>query len=102
MALPVEMLSRVTSTLRRNSSQLIPGSGKAGHLLKNWFDFVNGVTLVAQSCPAPCSPMDVAFQIPLSMGFPRQEYWSGLPFHSPGDLSDLGIEPRSPILQADS
>ena len=36
------------------------------------------------------------------MGFPRQEYWSGLPFPSPGDLPDPGIEPRSPALQAES
>ena len=36
------------------------------------------------------------------MGFPRQEYWSGLPFPAPGDLPDAGIEPRSPTLQADS
>ena len=40
--------------------------------------------------------------IPLSMGFSRQEYWSGLPFPSPGDLPSPGIEPRSPALQADS
>ena len=38
----------------------------------------------------------------LSMKFSRQEYCSGLPFHSPGDLSDPGIKPRSPALQADS
>ena len=38
----------------------------------------------------------------LSMGFSRQEYWSGLPFPSPGDLSDPGIEPESPALQANS
>ena len=37
-------------------------------------------------------------QAPLSMGFPRQEYWSGLPFPSPGDLRDPGIEPKSPAL----
>ena len=43
-----------------------------------------------------------AHQAPLSMGFPRQEYWSGLPFLSPGDLPDPGIKPRSPALQADS
>ena len=36
------------------------------------------------------------------MGFPRQEYWSGLPFPSPGDLRDPGIKPRSPALPADS
>ena len=41
-------------------------------------------------------------QAPLSMGFPRQQYWSGLPFHSPGDLSDPGIESGSPALQEDS
>ena len=44
----------------------------------------------------------VAPQAPLSMGFSRQEYWSGLPFPSPGDLPDPGIEPRSPALQADA
>ena len=47
-------------------------------------------------------PWTVARQAPLSMGFPRQEYWSGLSFPSPGDLSNPGIEPRSPALQADS
>ena len=40
----------------------------------------------------------VARQAPLSMGFSRQEYWGGLPFPSPGDLPDLGIEPRTPLL----
>ena len=44
----------------------------------------------------------VAHQAPLSMGFSRQEYWSGLPFPPPGDLRNPGIEPRSPELQADS
>ena len=44
----------------------------------------------------------VARQAPLSMGFSRQEYWSGLPFPSPGDLSSPGIEPTSPAFQADS
>ena len=43
-----------------------------------------------------------ALQVPLSMGFSRQEYWSGLPFPSPWDLPDLGIEPGSPALHADS
>ena len=46
------------------------------------------------------TPRTVAHQAPLSMGFSRQEYWSGLPFPSPGDLPDPGIEPRSPALQA--
>ena len=44
----------------------------------------------------------IACQAPLSMGFPRQEYWSGLLFPSPGDLPDPGTEPASPALQADS
>ena len=48
------------------------------------------------------SPRTVARQAPLSMGFPRQEYLSGLPFASPGDLPDSGIEFMSPALQADS
>ena len=48
------------------------------------------------------TPWTIAHQAPLSMEFSRQEYWSGLPFHSPGDLPDLGIEPGSPTLQADS
>ena len=44
----------------------------------------------------------VAHQAPLSKGFLKQEYWSGMPFPSPGDLPDPGIKPRSPALQADS
>ena len=44
----------------------------------------------------------VAYQAPPSMGFSSQEYWSGLPFPSPGDLPDPGIEPGSPALQADA
>ena len=44
----------------------------------------------------------VAHQAPLSMGFSRQEYWTGLPFPSPGDLPDLGIEPVASALQAES
>ena len=58
--------------------------------------------LVAKSCPTLETPWTVACQTPLSMGFSRQEYWSGLPFPSPGDLPDPGIEPGAPALQADS
>ena len=46
--------------------------------------------------------MDVACQAPLSMAFPRQEYWSGLPFPWPEDLPDPGIKAGSSSLQADS
>ena len=48
------------------------------------------------------TPWTVAHQAPPSMGFSRQEYWSGLPFPSPGDLPNSGIEPRSPSMQADT
>ena len=48
------------------------------------------------------TPWTVACQVPPSMGFSRQEHWSGLPFSSPGDLPDPGIEPRSPALRADT
>ena len=48
------------------------------------------------------TPWTVAYQAPLAMGFSRQEYWSGLPSPSPGDLPDPGIEPGSPALQADA
>ena len=58
--------------------------------------------LVAKSCPTLMTPWTVACQAPLSMGFFRQEYWSGLPFPSLGDLPNRGIETESPALQADS
>ena len=61
-------------------------------------------------CMHPCHsfmsnsviPQTVAHQAPLSKGFPRQEYWSGLPFPAPGELPDPGIKFMSPALQADS
>ena len=56
--------------------------------------------LVAQSYPTLCDPMDCSLQAPLSMGFPRQEYWHELPFPSSGDLPDPGTEPVSPVTPA--
>ena len=61
-----------------------------------------GGGLVAKSCPTLAIPWTVACQAPLSMGFSRQEYWSGFPCPPPEDPSKPGIEPRSPTLQADS
>ena len=60
--------------------------------------------LVIKSCPTDslATPWMVARQTLLSMGFPRQEYWSGLTFPSPGDLPHLGIKPMSPAWQVDS
>ena len=63
------------------------------------------LVLVTQSGPTLCgfvAPWTIAHQAPLSMGFSRQEYWSGLPFSSPGDLPHRGTELKSPALQADS
>ena len=63
---------------------------------------VQSESKVAQLCLTICDPWTVAQQAPLSMRFSRQEYWSGLPFPSPGNLPNPGIEPRSPTLQADT
>ena len=66
--------------------------------------WVYSCCMCAQSCPTLCNPMDCSPQAPLSMEFPRQEYWSGLSFPSPGDLPNPGIK-TSPCLlhwQADS
>ena len=60
-----------------------------------WVKLLSRVQLFA-------TPWTVAHQAPLSMGSSRQEYWSGLPFPSPGDLPNPGIEPGSPALQADA
>ena len=56
------------------------------------------VCWVGQSRPVFVTPGTVTHQAPLSMGFLRQEYWSGLPFPSPGDLPDPGTKPTSPTL----
>ena len=60
-----------------------------------WFSCLGHVQLFATLWTTVC-------QAPPSMGFPRQEYWSGLPFPSPRDLPDSGIKPAFPALQADS
>ena len=58
--------------------------------------------LVAKWCPVLfATPWTVAHQVPLSMGFSRQEYWRRLTFPSPGDLPDPGIKSGSPALQVD-
>ena len=58
--------------------------------------------LVVHPCLTFCYPWTAARQAPPSMGFSRQEHWSGFPFPPTGDRPELGIEPRSPALQADS
>ena len=60
------------------------------------------VQLTAKLCPTLTTPWTAACQAPLSIGFSRQEQWSGLPFPSPEDLPYPGIKPGSPALQAES
>ena len=57
-----------------------------------------GIREAAQLCRLFAITWTVAYQVPPSMEFPRQEYWSGLPFPSPGDLPKPGIKPGSPVL----
>ena len=77
----------------------LDGSGRDGQQGQT---LGGGGGVVAKSCPTLVTPWTVARQAPLSMGFSRQEYWSGLPFPSAGDFPNPGIEARSPALQADS
>ena len=63
---------------------------------------LSGGSLVTKSCPILVTPWTVASEVPLFMRFSRQEYWSGLPFPSPGNLLDPGFKPGSPALQVDS
>ena len=58
-------------------------------------NLIVGLSSVTQLCPTLCNPMAITHQTPLSMGFSRQEYWSGLPFPSPGYLPNSGIEPMT-------
>ena len=61
---------------------------------------VVGGGLVAKLCLTLATPWTVAHKAPVSMGFPRQEYWSGVPLPSPGELPNPGIETAGPALQA--
>ena len=63
---------------------------------------ISSSSSVAQSCPTLATPSTVAHQNSLSMGFFSQEYWSGLPFPSPGNLPNAGDKPMSPALLVDS
>ena len=74
--------------------------GKVMSLLFNMLSAAAAKSL--QSCPTLCDPITAAYQAPPSLGFSRQEYWSGLPLSSPGDIPDPGIKSGSPTLQADS
>ena len=71
-------------------------------IMLSYLNVAANVCEVAQLCPTLCDPIDCSHQAPPSMGFSRQEYWSGLPFPSPEDLPNPVIEPRSHALQANS
>ena len=71
---------------------------RTGHGTTDWFQI--GKVKSLSHVQLFATPWTVTYQAPPSMGFSRQEYWTGLPFPSPGDLLDPGIEPRSPALQA--
>ena len=81
-----------------NKTERIPT--KSGKIFAN--DTSNSGGLVSKSCPIYATPRTVDCEAPLSMGFSRWQYCSGLPFPSPEDLPDPGIEPGSPEMQADS
>ena len=81
------------STRASPSTSLLPMN------IQDWFPLnLKSENEITQSCLTLVTPWTVAYQAPPSMGFSRQEYWSGLPFPSPGDLCDPGIEPGSPAL----
>ena len=77
-------------------------NNKTNKSKNRYVQFCGGVDLVGKSCLTATTPWTVAHQVSLSMRFLKQEYWSGLPFPSLGNLPNPGIEPTSPTLQADS
>ena len=81
---------------------LVGGASSLKNCLSKLFcSFLVG-GLVAKLCPTLATPWTVAYQTPLSMGLPRQGYWSRLPFPSPGDLPNPGIKSGFPALQVGS
>ena len=88
----------------------VPGTEEPGRLLSmglhrvrhDWSDFVGTYMKSFSHVCLFATPWTVAYRAPLSMGFSRQFYWSGLPFPSPKDLPNPGIEPRSPALLTDA
>ena len=84
-------VTSVTSIVTHKESQVLDVLQKLNFKLCVHSPLLNRVQLFV-------TPWTLAHQVPLSMGFPRQEYWSGLPFPPPGDLPDPGIKPESPAL----
>ena len=104
LSVVVQSLSRVRlfATPRAAACQAPPSFTISKSLLKFMSIDDEMRSEVSQSCLTLCKLMDCSLQAPPSMEFSRQEYWSRLPFPSPGDLPDPGIEPRAPALWADA
>ena len=96
-----------TERLGRNQSVILLVWASLSHLWNGYKTILPNSSIVSKYLLPSCvwlfvSPWTVVHQAPLPMRFPRQEYWSVLPFPSPEDLPDPGIEPRSPALRVDS
>ena len=98
----VHRVTRVSHDLATKPIYQITSNVKGLTLKKKKSAYSLGGGLVTKLCLTLVTLWTVACQASLFIGFSRQEYWSGLPFPSPGDLTDPGIEPGSPALQADS
>ena len=84
----------------KNEIKILPGVAKSWTWLSDWTE-LNTMKVKVKSLSRAqlfATPWTAAYQAPLSTGFSRQEYRSGLPFPSPGDLPDPGIDPGSPEL----
>ena len=101
-----QSLNMLPKQLNFNTYQQSADSKKPIQQLKKTLLTVTGVGGggggVAKLCPTLATPWIIVCQASLTMGFSRQDYWSGLPFPSPGDVPDPGTEPGSPAPQADS
>ena len=100
LSLPFQACNHATEYLwRKTHSHVLSYFKFRAVKLSGFLKWLEWESEAAQSCLTLCDPMD---QAPLSMEFYRQEEWSGLPFPSPGNLPNPGIEPGSPTLQADA
>ena len=96
------------SGLQKSMSYTVHGGAESRTRLSDLHVHYSMPKTILHACSVPqsyltlCNPMDCILQAPLSMRFSRQQYWSGLPFPSLGDLPDPGTKPESSALQADS
>ena len=91
----MSLLAFWLSVVHNSEDEQVNKSWWFGVLVTKWSEVIH-------SCPTLAIPWTVAHQAPLSLGFSRWEYCSGLPFPSPDDFPNPGIEPQSPASQADS